>query len=111
VGSISGDFFSQTHPVTLTNSNNEEVAILAWHFWSYVAWQTQRQVTYVPFCGNATFLEYVKMTPTWDQGCQIILGPNIPNLEKYNKWPQTIPNGHIPIIPNYYTYVFTCRLV
>jgi hypothetical protein len=29
-----------------------------------------------------------------DQGCQIFLGPNIPNWEKYNKRPQTIPNGH-----------------
>jgi hypothetical protein len=29
-----------------------------------------------------------------EQGCQIFLGPNIPKREKYNKWPQTIPNGH-----------------
>jgi hypothetical protein len=28
------------------------------------------------------------------QGCQIFLGPNIPNWEKYTKWPQVIPNGH-----------------
>jgi hypothetical protein len=28
------------------------------------------------------------------QGCQIFLGPNIPNWEKYNKLPQTIPNSH-----------------
>jgi hypothetical protein len=32
--------------------------------------------------------------PTLQQGCQIFLGPNIPRREKYNKWPQTIPNGH-----------------
>jgi hypothetical protein len=25
--------------------------------------------------------------------CQIFLGPNIPNWEKYNKWPQTIPTA------------------
>jgi hypothetical protein len=29
-----------------------------------------------------------------DQGCQIFLGPNIPNWEKYDKRPLTIPNGH-----------------
>jgi hypothetical protein len=29
-----------------------------------------------------------------DQGCQIYLGSNIPNWEKYNMRPQTIPNGH-----------------
>jgi hypothetical protein len=29
-----------------------------------------------------------------NQGCQIFLGPSIPNWVKYNKWPQTIPNGH-----------------
>jgi hypothetical protein len=29
-----------------------------------------------------------------EQGCQIFLGPNIPNREKYTKWPPTIPNGH-----------------
>jgi hypothetical protein len=35
------------------------------------------------------------------QGCQIFLGPNIPNWENYNKWrknntkrPKIIPNGH-----------------
>jgi hypothetical protein len=28
------------------------------------------------------------------QGCQIFLGPNIPNWEKYTKLPQTKPNGH-----------------
>jgi hypothetical protein len=28
------------------------------------------------------------------QGCQIFLGPNIPNWEKYTNWPQTIPTGH-----------------
>jgi hypothetical protein len=28
------------------------------------------------------------------QGCQIFLGSNILHWEKYNKWPQTIPNGH-----------------
>jgi hypothetical protein len=41
------------------------------------------------------------------QGCQIFLGPNMPNWEKYNKWPKlcqtainytkwpyNIPNGH-----------------
>jgi hypothetical protein len=27
------------------------------------------------------------------QGCQIFLGPNIPNWEKYDKCRQTIPNG------------------
>jgi hypothetical protein len=31
---------------------------------------------------------------TLGQGCQIFLGPNIPNWEKYSKWTQTIPNGH-----------------
>jgi hypothetical protein len=29
-----------------------------------------------------------------NQGCQIFLDPNIPNCGKYNKCPQTIPNGH-----------------
>jgi hypothetical protein len=28
------------------------------------------------------------------QGCQILIGPNIPKCKKYNKWPQTIPHGH-----------------
>jgi hypothetical protein len=29
-----------------------------------------------------------------DQGCQIFLGSNIPNWEKYTKCPKTVPNGH-----------------
>jgi hypothetical protein len=28
------------------------------------------------------------------QGCQIFIRTNIPKREKYNKWPQTIPNRH-----------------
>jgi hypothetical protein len=27
-------------------------------------------------------------------GLPDFFGPNIPNWEKYDKWPQTIPNGH-----------------
>jgi hypothetical protein len=30
------------------------------------------------------------------RGCQILLGPNIPKLEKCTKLPQTIPNCHLP---------------
>jgi hypothetical protein len=50
------------------------------------------------------------------QGCQIFLGPNIPNWGKYNKllqtipnqtatnytkWPKIIPNGHKIYVPTF----------
>jgi hypothetical protein len=42
-----------------------------------------------------TFLIKHHHTHTHIQGCQIVLGPNISKREKYTKWAQTKPNGHM----------------
>jgi hypothetical protein len=45
------------------------------------------------FCGCCVVLHH----PASGQGCQICLGPNIPQRVKYAKCPQPIPNGHMCI--------------
>jgi hypothetical protein len=55
------------------------------------------------FLGKETrtgMAEHFSDTLPCQQGHQIFLGPNIPKREKYTKLTQTIPNGHIHIIPS-----------
>jgi hypothetical protein len=55
------------------------------------------------FAANAGAMAYVSkrfeadsplVTERLQQGCQICLGPNYQNGDKYTKLPQNIPNGH-----------------
>jgi hypothetical protein len=64
------------------------------------------------------YVHRLQLKTEWLKGCQIFLGTNYQNGEKYTKRPQNIPNGHnIPISNGHkidqmvakYTKIFHCK--